>query len=163
MTGTNCDLFTHNQSRSYLNHLVHLRFLCCQDKGHCTKYPVVRFEILTGVLVRFRSLGCNTVSLGDWFPMFWTTAAAFSFKGHAVLKSSMKFCRVSSRVNVIKRTNISRTNSILIFRVLGGNWRPESCGPVFITDSGAGAERSTSLSSDRWCNWSSVAYPPHRG
>jgi hypothetical protein len=25
MTGTNCDLFTHNQSRSYLNHLVALR------------------------------------------------------------------------------------------------------------------------------------------
>jgi hypothetical protein len=23
MTGTNCDLFTQNQSRSYLNHLVH--------------------------------------------------------------------------------------------------------------------------------------------
>jgi hypothetical protein len=23
MTGTNCGLFTHNQSRSYLNHLVH--------------------------------------------------------------------------------------------------------------------------------------------
>jgi hypothetical protein len=23
MTGTNCDLFTHNQSRSYLNHLVY--------------------------------------------------------------------------------------------------------------------------------------------
>jgi hypothetical protein len=22
MSGTNCDLFTHNQSRSYLNHLV---------------------------------------------------------------------------------------------------------------------------------------------
>jgi hypothetical protein len=22
VTGTNCDLFTHNQSRSYLNHLV---------------------------------------------------------------------------------------------------------------------------------------------
>jgi hypothetical protein len=26
MTGTNCDLFTHNQSRSYLNHLV-LRYI----------------------------------------------------------------------------------------------------------------------------------------
>ena len=25
MTGTNCDLFTHNQSRSYLNHLVTCR------------------------------------------------------------------------------------------------------------------------------------------
>jgi hypothetical protein len=24
MTGTNCDLFTHNQSRSYLNHLEYL-------------------------------------------------------------------------------------------------------------------------------------------
>jgi hypothetical protein len=23
MTGTNCDLFTHNQSQSYLNHLVY--------------------------------------------------------------------------------------------------------------------------------------------
>ena len=23
MTGTNCDLFTHKSSRSYLNHLVH--------------------------------------------------------------------------------------------------------------------------------------------
>jgi hypothetical protein len=25
MTGTNCDLFTHKQSRSYLNHLVFLQ------------------------------------------------------------------------------------------------------------------------------------------
>jgi hypothetical protein len=25
MTGTNCDLFTHNQSLSYLNHLVRYR------------------------------------------------------------------------------------------------------------------------------------------
>jgi hypothetical protein len=28
MTGTNCDLFTHNQSRSYLNHLVYKSQLC---------------------------------------------------------------------------------------------------------------------------------------
>ena len=28
MTGTNCDLFTHNQSRSYLNHLVHSLSAC---------------------------------------------------------------------------------------------------------------------------------------
>jgi hypothetical protein len=27
MTGTNCDLFTHNQSRSYLNHLVKRKVL----------------------------------------------------------------------------------------------------------------------------------------
>jgi hypothetical protein len=28
MTGTNCDLFTHKLSRSYLNHLVSCRFYC---------------------------------------------------------------------------------------------------------------------------------------
>jgi hypothetical protein len=28
MTGTNCDLFTHNQSRSYLNHLVITFYFC---------------------------------------------------------------------------------------------------------------------------------------
>jgi hypothetical protein len=29
MTGTNCDLFTHNQSRSYLNHLVRMTLHRC--------------------------------------------------------------------------------------------------------------------------------------
>jgi hypothetical protein len=29
MTGTNCDLFTHNQSRSYLNQLVYIYFGTC--------------------------------------------------------------------------------------------------------------------------------------
>ena len=41
MTGTNCDLFTHNQSRSYLNHLVQglqwfkndVRFECQHSKS----------------------------------------------------------------------------------------------------------------------------------
>ena len=27
MTWTNCNLFTHNQSRSYLNHLVHMPYM----------------------------------------------------------------------------------------------------------------------------------------
>jgi hypothetical protein len=31
MTGTNCDLFTHNQSRSYLNHLVYASTTSCKD------------------------------------------------------------------------------------------------------------------------------------
>jgi hypothetical protein len=31
MTGTNCDLFTHNQSRSYLNHLVYTQEQKVQD------------------------------------------------------------------------------------------------------------------------------------
>ena len=33
MTGTNCDLFTHKQSRSYLNHLVRI---CASDLQNCT-------------------------------------------------------------------------------------------------------------------------------
>jgi hypothetical protein len=32
MTGTNCDLFTHNHSRSYLNHLVDW-ILLAQDRN----------------------------------------------------------------------------------------------------------------------------------
>jgi hypothetical protein len=32
MTGTNCYLFTHNQSRSYLNHLVFCLVFCVYDK-----------------------------------------------------------------------------------------------------------------------------------
>ena len=34
MTGTNCDLFTHNQSRSYLNHLV-IYSCCFVSHHHC--------------------------------------------------------------------------------------------------------------------------------
>ena len=30
MTGTNCDLFTHNQSQSYLNHLVSYALLAAR-------------------------------------------------------------------------------------------------------------------------------------
>jgi hypothetical protein len=32
MTGTNCDLFTHKSSRSYLNHLVSISILVTQNK-----------------------------------------------------------------------------------------------------------------------------------
>ena len=39
MTGTNCDLFTHNQSRSYLNHLV-LTWLPMLQYQHC---PLLSF------------------------------------------------------------------------------------------------------------------------
>ena len=40
MTGTNCDLFTHNQSRSYLNHLVLYTYIAC----------LVNYEIMYEVL-----------------------------------------------------------------------------------------------------------------
>jgi hypothetical protein len=34
MTETNCDLFTHNQSRSYLNHLVQLQRINQSNDAH---------------------------------------------------------------------------------------------------------------------------------
>jgi hypothetical protein len=66
MTGINCDLFTHNQSRSYLNHLVYNKydinnyiFMKCnkntneshtKSHGHCeivNKYCVISKCTLT--------------------------------------------------------------------------------------------------------------------
>jgi hypothetical protein len=42
MTGTNCDLFTHNQSRSYLNHLVYgcvyFDRICVRQKVKLSRY-----------------------------------------------------------------------------------------------------------------------------
>jgi hypothetical protein len=38
MTGTNCDLFTHNQSLSYLNHLVYIQFKKTEMGRICGTY-----------------------------------------------------------------------------------------------------------------------------
>ena len=43
MTGTNCDLFTHNQSRSYLNHLVHSCFVSRPESGQF--YASVDYDV----------------------------------------------------------------------------------------------------------------------
>jgi hypothetical protein len=39
MTGTNCDVFTRNQSRSYLNHLVFNAFLLLHGKNGYANVP----------------------------------------------------------------------------------------------------------------------------
>jgi hypothetical protein len=41
MTGTNCDLFTHNQCRSYLNHLVLYHTVCDLAEGRDRWWAVV--------------------------------------------------------------------------------------------------------------------------
>ena len=53
MTGTNCDLFTHKSSRSYLNHLVH-RSLC--------EVPITRIRFQSNVNFLDRS-STNTWTL----------------------------------------------------------------------------------------------------
>jgi hypothetical protein len=53
MTGTNCDLFTHNQSRSYLNHLVcYTADLVICDRGRKKKgytwFVLIKDESMPG-------------------------------------------------------------------------------------------------------------------
>jgi hypothetical protein len=52
MTGTNCDLFTHNQSRSYLNHLVF-----CLACGFL--FPFVQIKYVSFSQLCFLSLESN--------------------------------------------------------------------------------------------------------
>jgi hypothetical protein len=54
MTGTNCDLFTHNQSRSYLNHLVFnkVKGKLIYDSMYCHMCSLIRFattEIMSAI------------------------------------------------------------------------------------------------------------------
>jgi hypothetical protein len=49
MTGTNCDLFTHKSSRSYLNHLVQCYDLHVRQFYHCVTFGVLCICILVAV------------------------------------------------------------------------------------------------------------------
>jgi hypothetical protein len=60
MTGTNCDLFTYNQSRSYLNHLVH--------RSSC-KIPVIhivtKLESSLQIFEKYSNIKCHDLSSGS--------------------------------------------------------------------------------------------------
>jgi hypothetical protein len=65
MTGTNCDLFTHNQSRSYLNHLVYTGYT--HKNGAVSKVNKKRIADLT--------LAQRTPSAAGTVPSFsWATS-----------------------------------------------------------------------------------------
>jgi hypothetical protein len=55
MTGTNCDLFTHNQSWSYLNHLVYSKCLIKDynkiDINFCTFYFINSLNFLCVLII----------------------------------------------------------------------------------------------------------------
>jgi hypothetical protein len=63
MTGTNCDLFTHKQSRSYLNHLVHTALR--QHHSTC------RFNITYSQTMK--------VNMGGRSEMIWTQLICSNF------------------------------------------------------------------------------------
>ena len=57
MTGTNCDLFTHNQSRSYLNHLVYTEvkkrmnafYATDSQSEFCRKFEKIQSRLQNGL------------------------------------------------------------------------------------------------------------------
>jgi hypothetical protein len=54
MTGTNCDLFTHNQSRSYLNHLVLVEIMLNTKKVvNSSRIVKVNFEFTQCLVLMF--------------------------------------------------------------------------------------------------------------
>jgi hypothetical protein len=60
MTGTNCDLFTHSQSRSYLNHLV-LRKLCSTVSYH--PWALLGFQLYANTKMHDNSKSVVLISL----------------------------------------------------------------------------------------------------
>jgi hypothetical protein len=65
MTGTNCDLFTHNQSRSYLNHLVfapHSVSLCMSKPLHSRCSSVFTALVLEHKLVQYSGVKMINIS-----------------------------------------------------------------------------------------------------
>ena len=60
MTGTNCDLFTHNQSRSYLNHLVLYQVTLLSDTN-CNYMFRLKFAIMASIedISKFQCAECS--------------------------------------------------------------------------------------------------------
>jgi hypothetical protein len=62
MTGTNCDLFTHKSSRSYLNHLVYIIF----RTNRCTNDVTVT-QVLIDREINIAAFGHRYVLSTRWF------------------------------------------------------------------------------------------------
>jgi hypothetical protein len=67
MTGTNCDLFTHKQSRSYLNHLVHGGTRWRSWLRHCATSRNVEGSIPDGVTEIFSDSASNRNEYQEYF------------------------------------------------------------------------------------------------
>ena len=103
MTGTNCDLFTHKSSRSYLNHLVILRRVReTAVTGETNKYNIciyifvcVRVCVKVGEFARVRA--CVPVGVGTQARVFAFVSVALLIKqssrmNHIGLPYFSKFC-----------------------------------------------------------------------
>jgi hypothetical protein len=74
MTGTNCDLFTHKSSRSYLNHLVFDILKLCQNRAieesscRCGQLQLIHLCCLTSSKKIFNSeiVERNEINISYW-------------------------------------------------------------------------------------------------
>jgi hypothetical protein len=81
MTETNCDLFTHNQSRSYLNYLVHIKF--CVVTYYSVSYMHLRVKTIRKRFEKFYL----SYKLHYLFPYIFRSLCIYVYKGsETVLK-----------------------------------------------------------------------------
>ena len=93
MTGTNCDLFTHNQSRSYLNHLVIQLF----SRVYYGVRTVHKFDIRLVVTKTLKKRRPVERSWSDRDLCFWYDMHVFLWSSSQVFKKTLPtLCRWSA-------------------------------------------------------------------
>ena len=111
MTGTNCDLFTHSQSRSYLNHLVCAYCFCC---------------LLVTNFVLFLSFRlCDSTRLPSIVAISLVHTSLYRLDLNAVLNhlSSWFFLYVVKKAKVYRRTGRESSEVEYPFFNLDVRWR----------------------------------------
>ena len=106
MTGTNCDLFTHNQSRSYLNHLVHCHTAAFSVGKYvrlksCNKYRsqfINRFSGFVWLLLRSNTLTGEYIS-NSFFRLVTQANTTISFI-RSVRQICSAFRNISTKIFV---------------------------------------------------------------
>jgi hypothetical protein len=117
MTGTNCDLFTHKQCRSYLNHLV---FVVGLPFKWTSALPSL-YSRVSGCLPLFVTqendydLGTGFAGASQTFDNFWTVSKSILFKNLLFLRAVVSYELMSEiefsvlfRMVVELRVNLTR-------------------------------------------------------
>jgi hypothetical protein len=121
ITGTNCDLFTHNESRSYLNHLVqcHLRTLCQISLfplgfPTITFYQFFLFQMRTACLFKniwwhVQTQKCGNCSIIILLSVFWSKYSHKHLFSHTLNK--WFYLKTRKKVTAVLKNGKSHTLS----------------------------------------------------
>ena len=95
MTGTNCDLFTHKSSRSYLNHLVYYTRACEWGVWKRYTYHVVKQTTFVepDTTELYHNLACTC--------MLRVSACAYAILRHVSTRNMCKGVTIKSRDSLL--------------------------------------------------------------